>query len=75
MHTTLFLSNRTQAVRLPKSISFPEDVKHVEVIAVGRSRLITPAGESWDSWFDGESVSADFMNVREQPTEQEREGF
>lgn len=75
MHTTLFLSNRTQAVRLPKSISFPEDVKHVEVIAVGRSRLITPAGESWDSWFDGEGVSSDFMNVREQPTEQEREGF
>ncbi|MBD8128863.1 toxin-antitoxin system antitoxin VapB [Pantoea agglomerans] len=75
MHTTLFLSNRTQAVRLPKSISFPEDVKHVEVIAVGRSRLITPAGESWDSWFDGEGVSPDFMNVREQPTEQEREGF
>ncbi|HFY9390755.1 TPA: toxin-antitoxin system antitoxin VapB, partial [Salmonella enterica subsp. enterica serovar Typhimurium] len=26
MHTTLFFSNRTQAVRLPKSISFPEDV-------------------------------------------------
>lgn len=75
MHTTLFLSNRTQAVRLPKSISFPEGVKHVEVIAVGRSRLITPAGESWDSWFDGEGVSADFMNVREHPTEQEREGF
>lgn len=75
MHTTLFLSNRTQAVRLPKSISFPEDVKHVEVIAVGRSRLITPAGESWDSWFDGETVSADFMSAREQPADQEREGF
>ncbi|MBJ3052926.1 toxin-antitoxin system antitoxin VapB, partial [Salmonella enterica subsp. enterica serovar Mbandaka] len=54
MHTTLFFSNRTQAVRLPKSISFPEDVKHVEIIAVGRSRIITPVGESWDSWFDGE---------------------
>lgn len=75
MHTTLFLSNRTQAVRLPKSISFPEGVKHVEIIVVGRSRLITPAGESWDSWFDGEGVSADFMSTREQPTNQEREGF
>ncbi|MDI3438873.1 toxin-antitoxin system antitoxin VapB [Erwinia sp. V90_4] len=75
MYTTLFLSNRTQAVRLPKSISFPAGVKHVEVIAVGRSRLITPAGESWDSWFNDECVSADFMSSREQPPEQEREGF
>jgi Virulence-associated protein and related proteins len=75
MHTTLFLSNRTQAVRLPKSISFPEDVKHVEIIAVGRSRVITPVGESWDSWFDGEGASTDFMSTREQPAEQEREGF
>lgn len=75
MHTTLFLSNRTQAVRLPKAVSFPEGVKEVEVIAIGKSRLITPAGESWDSWFDGEYVSADFMSSREQPAEQEREGF
>lgn len=75
MNTTLFLSNRTQAVRLPKSISFPEGVKHVEVIAVGRSRIITPVGESWDSWFEGEGVSDDFMCSREQPAEQEREGF
>ncbi|WP_130835890.1 toxin-antitoxin system antitoxin VapB [[Erwinia] mediterraneensis] len=75
MQTTLFLSNRTQAVRLPKSISFPDGIKNVEIIAVGRSRLITPVGESWDSWFDGENVSADFMSTREQPAEQEREGF
>jgi len=75
MHTTLFFSNRTQAVRLPKSISFPEDVKHVEIIAVGRSRIITPVGESWDSWFDGEGASTDFMSTREQPAVQEREGF
>ena len=75
MQTTLFLSNRTQAVRLPKSISFPDGIKHVEVIAVGRSRIITPVGESWDSWFEGENVSADFMNTREQAAEQEREDF
>ncbi|MEZ2578066.1 type II toxin-antitoxin system VapB family antitoxin [Buttiauxella ferragutiae] len=75
MQTTLFLSNRTQAVRLPKSIAFPEGVKHVEVIAVGKGILITPAGSAWDSWFDGEGVSADFMSNREQPAEQEREAF
>lgn len=31
--------------------------------------------EAWDSWFDGQGVTADFMSEREQPTEQEREGF
>ena len=75
METTVFLSNRSQAVRLPKAVALPEDVKKVDVIAVGRTRIITPAGESWDSWFDGDSVSADFMNDREQPAVQEREPF
>ncbi|HJR27118.1 MAG TPA: type II toxin-antitoxin system VapB family antitoxin [Pseudomonas sp.] len=73
--TTLFMSNRSQAVRLPKAVAMPSDVKRVDVIAIGRARLITPAGEAWDSWFDGEGVSADFMADREQPTDQEREPF
>jgi antitoxin VapB len=73
--TTLFKSNRTQAVRLPKAVAFPDDVKQVDIIAVGRTRLIVPAGEVWDSWFDGPDVSPDFMDQREQPEDQEREGF
>lgn len=72
METTVFLSNRSQAVRLPKAVALPEDVKKVDVIAVGRTRIITPAGESWDSWFDGDSVSADFMNDRELSTTDEK---
>lgn len=62
METSVFLSNRSQAVRLPKAVALPEHVKRVEVIAVGRTRIITPAGESWDEWFDGNNVSADFMD-------------
>ena len=75
METTVFLSNRSQAVRLPKAVALPEDVKKVEIIAIGHTRIITPAGESWDSWFDGENVSADFMDIRDQPAMQERESF
>ncbi|MGP3122678.1 toxin-antitoxin system antitoxin VapB [Serratia nevei] len=75
METTVFLSNRSQAVRLPKAVALPEDVKRVEIIAVGRTRIITPAGEGWNSWFDGEDVSADFMTSRDQPAMQEREAF
>ncbi|MCO8165452.1 antitoxin [Pseudomonas sp. 21LCFQ010] len=72
---SVFLSNRSQAVRLPKAAAFPDDVKRVDVIVMGRTRILTPAGESWDSWFDGEGVTADFMTDREQPADQERESF
>ncbi len=75
METSVFLSNRSQAVRLPKAVALPEDVKRVEIIAIGRTRLITPAGESWDSWFEGNSVTDDFMSEREQPEIQEREAL
>jgi antitoxin VapB len=71
----IFKSNRSQAVRLPKSVALPDDVKRVDVVAVGRTRILIPAGESWDSWFDGEGVSPDFMSARDQPGDQEREGF
>ncbi|MCP1315106.1 hypothetical protein BIS11_05595 [Halomonas sp. 707D4] len=47
-------------------MALPEGVTHVEVIARGRARLITLAKERWDSWFDGPSVTADFMRERTQ---------
>ncbi|NWD07651.1 type II toxin-antitoxin system VapB family antitoxin [Pseudomonas gingeri] len=72
---SVFQSNRSQAVRLPKAAALPDDVKRVDIVAIGRTRIITPAGESWDSWFDGEGVTDDFMAAREQPVEQERESF
>lgn len=37
--------------------------------------LYIPVGEAWDSRFDGQNATADFMNEREQPNEQEREAF
>lgn len=73
--TTVFKSNRSQAVRLPKAVALPEDVKHVDIVAIGRARIITPAGEGWDGWFDGENVTSDFMSNRDQPDEQIREDF
>jgi antitoxin VapB len=72
---SVFKSNRSQAVRLPKSVALPEDVKRVDVVAIGKTRIITPEGTSWDEWFAGEAVSDDFMVERDQPPEQLREGF
>ena len=50
-------------------------VKQVDIIRLGRARLIVPAGEAWDSWFDGDGVTDDFITEREQPLAQEREGL
>ena len=73
--TKIFKSNQSQAVRLSKAVAFPEDIKDVEVVMVGNSRIITPANQSWDSWFDSPPVSNDFMADREQQALLERESF
>lgn len=73
--TKIFKSNKSQAVRLPKAVALPESVSVVEIVAVGNTRLIVPAGESWDVWFDAAGVSADFMEGRDQPEDQQRESL
>jgi antitoxin VapB len=73
--STVFTSNRSQAVRLPKPVAFPESVHQVEIVKVGHSRLITPVGRRWDDFFlNGPTVSDDFMTDRgEAPAIEERE--
>lgn len=73
VQTKLFKSNRSQAVRLPKEVAFPESVQEVEVTAVGRKRIIAPAGQSWDDWFEASGVSSDFMAARMQPEDPVRD--
>lgn len=75
IRTTIFKSNKSQAVRLPKPVALPDSIKKVDIIARGNTRLIVPAGESWDDWFDGPGVSDDFMIDRNQPTDQNREAL
>jgi virulence-associated protein VagC len=72
-HAKLSASKRSQTIRLPEAAAFPTDVKGVDVVAVGRSRVVSPAGTGWDAWFDGPAASPDFMDERNQPVEQERE--
>ena len=70
---TVYMTNKSQAIRLPKAIRFAEDVKHVDIVKIGQKLIITPAGQGWDNWFNGPKVSDDFMNDRCQPEMQERE--
>jgi antitoxin VapB len=65
--TRIFRSNRSQAVRLPVEVAFPESVKDVEITAIGNKRVIAPAGQSWEEWFNAPGVSSDFMIERKQP--------
>lgn len=74
--STVFTSNRSQAVRLPKAVAFPEDVHQVDILRIGRSRVIVPQGQRWDDLFlNGPRASNDFMREREQPPAEERESF
>ena len=67
--TTLFQSNRSQAVRLPKDVAFPEGVKELTVVREGARRVITPADATWDEFFDAPGVD---LGPRDQPPPQVR---
>ena len=74
--STVFTSNRSQAVRLPKAVAFPENVHQVDILKIGRSRVIVPQGKRWDDLFvNGPRASDDFMSERKQLTAEERETF
>lgn len=74
--TKLFLSNRSQAVRIPADLRLPDSVKEVEVRACGQERIIAPVGRSWDSLFlNGPGVSDDFLAERARQEQAEREAF
>ncbi len=70
--TTLFRSNRSQAVRLPKDVAFPEGVKEVAILKDGATRVIVPANAVWDDFFAAAGID---LPDREQPVTQERESF
>ncbi len=74
--STVFTNNRSQAVRLPADMRFPDRIKKVEVRVVGQERIIAPADSAWDSFFiNGPIVSADFMAERASQQQSERDSF
>jgi antitoxin VapB len=67
--TKIFQSNRSQAVRLPKDVAFPEGVNEVAVLRDGKRRVIAPANSVWDDFFDAPGVD---LGPRDQPKAQAR---
>ena len=68
--TTVFQTNRSQAVRLPKDVAFPDGVREVMIFRDGNSRIVVPANAAWDDFFDSPGID---IGEREQPVAQARE--
>ena len=70
--TSVFQSNKTQAVRLPKDVAFPSEVKRVTIVKDGKRRIIAPADVAWDDFFDAPGVD---LGERVQPDWDQRDAF
>jgi antitoxin VapB len=70
----LFKNGRSQAVRLPKEFRF--EGTQVLIKKVGNAVVLIPEQGSWQTLFDSlERFSDDFMESRNQPEQQVREGL
>ncbi len=70
----LFRNGRSQAVRLPKEFRF--EGAEVFIKKVGTAVLLIPYREPWQTFFDSlNQFSDDFMETRDQPEQQAREGI
>ena len=66
IEASVFMTNRSQAVRLPAEVRFSEEIKKLSVRVLGSDRILSPLNQSWDSFFlNDQAVSDDFMNERE----------
>lgn len=76
IEASVFMTNRSQAVRLPAEVRFSEEIKKLSVRVVGNERILSPLNQSWDSFFMSDNtVSDDFMEDREIAFQPEREAF
>lgn len=76
IEASVFMTNRSQAVRLPAEVRFSEEIKKLSVRVLGSDRILSPINQSWDSFFlNDQAVSDDFMNEREIAFQPEREAL
>lgn len=76
IEASVFMTNRSQAVRLPAEVRFSEEIKKLSVRVSGNDRILSPLNQSWDSFFlNDQAVSDDFMNEREIAFQPEREAL
>lgn len=74
VHTTLSRDAQGQVIHLPDAVAFPGQVHQVDIVAIGQTRIITPAGMSWKAFF--ENLPHDIGDTafeRMQPDAQDRD--
>lgn len=70
----IFRNGVNQAVRLPQSLRFSDEVREVQVVRQGRGLVITPVRPDWSTFFSSKvKVSDDFLAPRDDAPPQERE--
>ena len=70
----IFKSNRSQAVRIPKDLAFPDDLRSVIIRKVGKSIYLTPRDALWEDYFAEPGV-ADFPERAAQGEYEDRESL
>lgn len=71
---SIFRNGVNQAVRLPQSLRFSDEVREVQVVRQGRGLVITPVRPSWSTFFNSKvQVPDDFLAPRDDDPPQERE--
>jgi antitoxin VapB len=65
--STVFKNNKTQAVRLPKALAFPDHVKKVNIVQQGDSLVITPIAASWEEFMRSAGIGDDFGRLPQPP--------
>ncbi len=63
----LFRSNRSQAVRIPKDLEFPDDLKKVMVRRIGKAIMLVPKGAEWDIFLSMLPADDDFLAPDDPP--------
>jgi antitoxin VapB len=74
VQSTVFKNNKTQAIRLPKAVAFPDSVTRVRIVKQGNARLIVPEGGTWEEFWNSPGIGDDFERPP-QPPIQRRKGL
>ena len=70
----IFLNGRSQAVRLPKDFRFSDN--DVFIKKIGKMVVLLPKDDPWSSLVNSlDQFTDDFMETRDQPTQNNRGNF
>jgi len=67
--TLIYKTRHSRAASLRSSTTRPASRAPGYDFTIDERQVPAPGDKSWDAWFAGEPVTADFLNDREQPVD------